>query len=148
MLLRPMAVTMLLMFSVVPGRSDTDTDQLKQFGMLGSWAIDCKQPPSRANPYMMFDRSGGGPTRVLKTDDPKLDGTFRVRAVKILDDHRIQMETDNAAKTISTVVVVQKSGNTIQTVHSEGNGRVYIQDGHFAEGSRAATPTFTRCSAQ
>jgi hypothetical protein len=145
---RPIAVTMLLMVGVVPGRSATDTDVLKQFGMLGRWAIDCKQPPGPTNPYLIFAASGSGATRALKTGDPKRDATFPVRAVKILDVSRIQMETDNNDKTITTVVVVQKSGNTIQTIRSEGNGRVFIQDGRFIENNQAATPTFTRCSAQ
>jgi hypothetical protein len=149
MMARSAAATMLLVLSAVPGWSDSDTDLLRQSGMLGSWAVDCKQPSSASNPYLVFAASDSGPTRTLKMGGGSLDGTFRVHAVKIFSDDLIEMETDSAVPP-STVIVVAKSANTFHSVYSEasGGGRVFIRNGHLVEGDRAAVPTFERCPAR
>src|SRR5262245_44871413 len=54
-----------------------NADALRQFGMLGHFAVDCGRPPSILNPHETFAvDASGAVSRSLQMGGVKGDGTF------------------------------------------------------------------------
>ena len=123
------------------GASDADT--LAAFSLLGESAVDCKAPPSRDNPHVVFGDSRVGLAEILKTGPAELDEAYPLRAAKILDRARISMEIEGSTEKLSKIIIV-KSGKVWHTESSEIDGRMLIKDGRLA--SRGTEiPRFERC---
>src|SRR5262245_11624773 len=43
-----------------PGRAETPAETAAAFGLLGTWAVDCRFPPSVGNGYMTWVAAPGG----------------------------------------------------------------------------------------
>jgi hypothetical protein len=43
-----------------PARAETPAETAAAFGLLGTWAVDCRLPPSLANGYMTYVAAPGG----------------------------------------------------------------------------------------
>jgi hypothetical protein len=43
-----------------PGRAETPAETAAAFGLLGTWAVDCRLPPSLANGYLTYVATPGG----------------------------------------------------------------------------------------
>jgi hypothetical protein len=127
-----------------PAHAASDADVLRDFGMLGTSAVDCGHPPTPANPYMVFADVGGSVHRVLRTGVQQLDGTFRVRAISRLDDTHAAMEIEDATGKFAKVVIVRQ-GNVWHTDRSdEPDGRPLIRDGRIVTRD-VPVPRFARC---
>ncbi len=72
-----MVRTLLAMTALVAGigaaRASVDGEALGKFGLLGHWAVDCSQPPSRTNPHTTFAPSQAGqPVYQMTMGDPAM----------------------------------------------------------------------------
>ena len=54
-----LALVSLCLFSG-PGRAETPAETAAAFGLLGTWAVDCRLPPSLANAYLSYVATPGG----------------------------------------------------------------------------------------
>jgi hypothetical protein len=43
-----------------PARAETPAETAAAFGLLGTWAVDCRLPPSLANAYLTYAATPGG----------------------------------------------------------------------------------------
>ncbi|KAB2920443.1 MAG: hypothetical protein F9K29_00975 [Hyphomicrobiaceae bacterium] len=121
-----------------------DSDALAKFGMEGTFAVDCAQPPGPRNPYLTYTVSPrGGVTRTLKMD-PSLDGSFSMRNLRLLANDRLQyQETGRQAE---FTVIIARIGGRIRSWESvRGDGQAMIRDGLFT-GSGQPTPAFEKCA--
>ncbi len=121
-----------------------DSDALAKFGMEGTLAVDCTQPPSPRNPYLTYTVSSrGGVSRTLKMD-PSLDGSFSMRNLRLLPRDRLQyQETGRRAE---FTVIVARIGSRFRSWESvRGDGQVLIRDGLFT-GSGQPTLAFEKCA--
>jgi hypothetical protein len=79
---------------------------VKEFGLFGTWALDCSQPPSPANAYVSFSLTTEGTVELRDSFGPDYDemvyrvvdarriGAFRLAMRQILTtDDRIMLET-------------------------------------------------------
>ena len=121
----------------------SDADVLRQFGMLGRIAVDCKAPHSQANPHLIYAVSPqGNVTRTLKMT-PDLDGTFPMRNVHMLGPNLLQH--DETGRQSELTITVAKIGGKIRSWHSiRADGTVLIADGKFPN-TGAPTIAFTSC---
>jgi len=49
-----------LLMSLGPARAETPAETAAAFGLLGTWAVDCRLPPSLANGYLTYAATPGG----------------------------------------------------------------------------------------
>ncbi len=122
----------------------SDVDVLRQFGLLGRIAVDCKAPPSSNNPHLIYAVSPQGKlTRTLKmTSD--LDGSFPMRNVRLLAPDRLQHdETGRQSDLTITVAKIDGKFRSWRSVRADGT--VLIADGKFPK-TGAPTIVFEKCA--
>jgi hypothetical protein len=126
--------------------ADPAGDELRKFGLIGTWAPDCDQPASRANPYMTFTApSSGSPARQLRTGDATLDGITQIEGAHTVNSERLEMSFTQGG--IKLRIVIEMAGRRTRTIESiDSDGRSYIRDGKITGNNRDA-PWFSRCSA-
>jgi hypothetical protein len=121
--------------------ASSNADALRQFGMLGHFAVDCRLPPSISNPHQTFAvDAGGAASRMLQMGVK--DGTFPIWNIAILDPDRLQYEEhSNDLDFKITVVKIGKRFRSWDSVTTDG--RVLIRDGRLGNGQD--TQSFESC---
>jgi len=121
----------------------SDADVLRQFGMLGRLAVDCKAPHSRSNPHLLFRASPKGKLTRTLTRARDRDGTFPMRNLRLLTADRLQYQEISRGFE-KTITVVRMDGK-FRFWHSvQSDGVVLIADGKLSN-TGAATFTFQKC---
>lgn len=138
--MRPASLTLLALLTLVgmaPAGAASDADTIRQFGMLGRQAVNCAEPASRSNPYLIFAVSPqGNVTRTLQME-PSLDGTFAMRNLRLLTPDRLQYE--ETGRQAEFIITVAKIDGKFRSWHSiRADGKVMIRDGAFPD---SGTPT-------
>jgi hypothetical protein len=146
--MRKLAIGTLLALVVAasPALANADGDLLNKAGMLGSWAVDCSKPPGKTNPYQLFaPSSSGGPTRTLQMDNPGLDGTLKIKDVRIISGDRVGLSWTGRSGDVLRMIIL-KVGNRHKGFESVNvrDGKVLVKDGHFVSSGKE-TPWFTKC---
>jgi hypothetical protein len=137
-------LVILTLLGIAPADAASDGDVLKQFGMLGRFAVDCAAPASRSNPYLIYSVSPQGrATRTLKMMEPTLDGTFPMRNARLLAPDRLQHQETTRQSELT--ITVAKIAGKIRSWHSiRADGTVFIADGKFPD-TGSPTLAFTSC---
>ena len=137
-----LALLSLLGLPISPATA-SDADVLRQFGMLGRIAVDCKVPHSQANPHLIYAVSPQGQlTRTLRMT-PELDGSFPMRNVHMLGPNLLQH--DETGRQSELTITVAKIGGKFRSWRSvRANGEVLIADGKFPA-SGNPTISFEKC---
>ena len=121
-----------------------DSNALAKFGLLGSWAVDCRAPPSASNPYQTFVPSTDGqPSRQLIVGNPDLDRLVPVHDVKELGSDRISLSFPQNNITV-TVVLVKDKGRVRPLESSTSDGQSVVADG-MVERTGQLTAWFQKC---
>jgi len=120
-----------------------DADVLRQFGMLGRLAVDCKAPHSRTNPHLLFHASPKGRvTRTLNRARDR-DGTFPMRNLRLLTGDRLQYQ--EISRGFDKTIIVARIDGKFRFWHSvQADGVVLIADGKLSN-TGASTFTFQKC---
>lgn len=140
---RTLAAGVLLSCPVVA--EDAGIEALRQFGLLGTWTIDCTKPVSSANPEQIYAVGEKGPTRTLRIADKDLDGTFEMRAIHLIGDNRLSYNDRRVGGETNFDVILEKKDGRVWSASSvQNDGAVMIQDSIFARSTRH-TPTFEKC---
>jgi hypothetical protein len=116
---------------IVPGAAwaGADSDAVVQFGLVGSWALNCQAAPSPANPFMSFDPSTSGePIRQIITGRPQYDSHVPVSKVSAIGTARLQLTYPQGGVTIT--VVLEKDQQRIRPIDAmASDGTVSVKDG-------------------
>src|SRR5712691_11919718 len=83
------AVVMCCMYSQ-PAGADNNADAARNWGLIGTWAVECSEPPSRTNIYLKYlvrsgqlwhDREFGDSSDSNKVIDARIaaDGSIEIR---------------------------------------------------------------------
>jgi len=125
--------------------ADPTGDELKQFGLIGTWAYNCNEPAARSNPHVTFTAPpSGSPVRLLRTGDAALDGITQIDGAHAVDNKRLEMSWTLGG--IKFLTVIEIAGERLRAVESIGSdGSTYIRDGKFIDTNRD-TQWFSRCS--
>src|SRR5204862_7208895 len=101
---------LLALIGIAPTAAASDSDVLRQFGMLGHVAINCAAPASASNPHQYYAVSPQGKvTRTLKMQ-PDLDGTFAMRNVRLLRPDLLTYE-ETGRQSELTITLTKMAGN-------------------------------------
>jgi hypothetical protein len=137
---------------LTPAVAGPDNDIVRQFGLFGTWAVDCSKPPSNDNSYEEYTPSKAGyPTRrwYRKKDDRYIPAqSFEMRNVRIVRPSRLAyLDVRKSDGDLTNIVVVkvdnrQRSDEAVDPK----DGKVYIKDGTIV---RTGKPTelFQKCTA-
>jgi hypothetical protein len=119
---------------------------LQQFGLLGTWAIDCARPASPANEYSIYAVSAsGGATLTYARGEPYRDIVYTIRTAAPVADDRMALQVLRLPEKFSVDLVLRKKGDTVQVWSSHGpDGRMLVIDGVIA-GNGSESPRFKRC---
>jgi len=118
-------------------------DVAADWGLLGSWAVDCQGRPSNENPYYRYVMYGD--SLLLRRDTWTRDEN-KVIAASITDGGDIELVTEY--KAFSVVMTSRYAKDNADQFHSvsnrDQNGVYTIQDGKLTRTGSSA-PVMTRC---
>ena len=143
------SLLLVLVLAAVPAPllAASDGATVGKFGLLGTWAIDCSNGSSGANPYENFSETATGevtftlilgpnmPVSHHTISDAALVGGDRLKAkfTRLPDGH------------VTFVTLVNDHGKLHSAESTETSGNFLIRDGRFA-GSNSPVPIFEYCS--
>ena len=116
---------------VAPGlaRAETDSDTLAQFGLIGSWALDCHAPASLANPFeTLVPSKTGEAARRLSTGNPALDRVEPIHDVILITADRLRLSYPQNSITV-TVVFLKENGRIRVLESTTSNGLTVVSGG-------------------
>lgn len=119
---------------------------LKQFGLLGTWAIDCAQPASPTNEYSIYAVSPSGEaTLAYARGEPYRDIVYQIRTAAPVGESRLALHVLGLPGRISVDLVLRKEGDAIRVWSSHTpDGRMLVIDGVIT-GNGKQSPRFQRC---
>ena len=120
---------------------------LQQFGLLGTWAIDCARPASPDNEYSIYRVSASGEaTLAYARGEPYRDIAYAIRTAQLVTEQRLSLQVLRLPEKIPVDLVLRKDGDAVQVWSSHTpNGRMLVIDGVIT-GNGAPSPRFERCS--
>lgn len=119
---------------------------LKQFGVLGTWAIDCAQPASLQNEYSIYAASpSGGATLSYARGEPYRDIVYEIRTAVPVAESRLALHVFGLPGGFSVDLVLLKESDTVRVWSSHTpDGRMLVLDG-IITGNGKQSPRFKRC---
>jgi hypothetical protein len=120
---------------------------LKQFGLLGTWAIECALPASPQNEYSIYAVSpSGGATLSYARGAPYRDIVYEIRTATPVAESRLALHVVGSPGRIVVDLVLLKENDTIRvwSSHTPG-GRMLVIDGVIT-GNGKPSPRFKRCA--
>lgn len=118
---------------------------MEDFGLLGSWALDCSKPEARDNVYTVFRRETGGVRRTYHIAPNTVSGDALIKTARRLSEHQIEYDLVTANNERLTVTLM-KAGNRIQVWASRNaDGKKLVTDGVRADNG-SMTSIQTLCS--
>jgi hypothetical protein len=124
MIKRPAILLALVLLPLMSAASlaGNDSDELLQFGLVGSWSLDCQKSPSPTNPFVSFTPSTAGqPTRQVITGKPQLDSLVPLSNAQMLDATHLRVSYPQGGVTITvTLLKEQRRIRPYEAVASDG----------------------------
>ncbi|HEY7998622.1 MAG TPA: hypothetical protein VIE87_07365 [Pseudolabrys sp.] len=147
--MRIAAVIVLAAAVVAPVRAAPADELFQQFGLFGTWAPDCGQAASPANPHVSITTPSVG----LVREDHDLGSGFAVNRYSMLSaerlsDERLSVEAvfqpGNAAEDHEQLIFLVR-GRTRRTIFNQPAGReARVKDGIALPGG-SKTPVLNKC---
>ena len=118
----------------------------QQFGLLGTWTIDCAQAPSHDNEYSIYAVSTTGEAPlVYARGEPYRDIVYAIKTVRIMTESRLALQVLRMPEKLPVDLVLRKEGDGIRVWSSHTpDGRLRVIDGVIT-GNEKASPQFKRC---
>lgn len=142
------ALLAVLLTTVAPCLADESPvpGTLKQFGLLGTWAIDCARPASPQNEYSIYAASPSGEaTLSYARGEPYRDIVYEIRTAAPIAESRLALHVLGLPGRISVDLVLLKENDTIRVWSSHTQaGRMLVLDGVIT-GNGRPSPRFKRC---
>jgi hypothetical protein len=130
----------------VPERSALDV--FRDFGLFGTWAVVCGQPPSVTNPHVTvaLDHDAVVENHALGGSD--MSNHYRILSARPISDTRVAVQVilnpgGEFEERQNLIMIVR--GDTRRTVFNQAEGgEVHVKDG-VALGFGVKTPLLRRC---
>jgi hypothetical protein len=127
-------------------RAQTAADIMERWGLLGTWAVDCKRPPAINNTYLSYVKSGGGKVLHERNFGNRRDSR-EVLSATVSPEGRIEVTADfgrgGGMRRWSLARVPDGRIRTMASSRVDGTGAT-IRDGRFVSGGRSS-PWMRRC---
>ena len=142
------ALLAVLLTTVAPCLADESPvpGTLKQFGLLGTWAIECALPASSENEYSIYAVSpSGGATLSYARGGPYRDIVYEIQTATLAASGRLALRVLGLPGRYTVDLVLLKEGDTVRVWSSHTpDGRMLVIDGVIT-GNGRPSPRFTRC---
>ena len=122
---------------------------LKDFGLFGAWAANCKAPASSANPHVSIIETEPG--TVVEQDDvgPEYESnSYRVIAAEALSKTRVSVDVvfkPGTDRQVQQRLIFRVEHDTRRTLFNRiDGGQVLVKDGIIV-GAGVRTPLLHRC---
>jgi hypothetical protein len=124
------------------------TRALREFDLLGRWAVECARPASPLNEHSLFSLTSVGLAWVLNDFGPDYDGMV----YRIVDAKRVAPDKLSLRQVLATDdsvildMVILKDSERIRIWSSQtADGNVLVRDGMIASGNDQRTRWAGRC---
>lgn len=120
---------------------------LRQFGLFGTWAMDCAHPARADNEYSIYAISASGEaTLSYSRGGPYRDIVYVIRTAERLAPDRIALQVLHTPERIPVDLVLRKEVGLLQVWSSHTlDGRMLVTGGVIT-GNGKASPRFQRCA--
>jgi hypothetical protein len=139
-----------ILFVLLSGVANAQSVQsaLREFGLLGTWAAECKQGPSPGNTHATYAvTSAGGAELRNAFGEGYDDSIYNISEAKSLGPDRLSLrETMQSDKNIVLDIVLLRENGKIRiwsSVHTDGTA--LVQDGMIAAPVNRETRWVARC---
>lgn len=117
-------IQLVLLTSVA--NSQSSVNAVKEFGLFGTWALDCSQPPGPGNAYALFALTAGGTVELRDSFGPDYDEmVYRIEDARRVGNFRLEMRQ----------VLTTDDRVVLDTVMLKITGRIRNWSSRFADGS-------------
>jgi hypothetical protein len=141
------AVQLLLLTGFANAQSAANV--VAEFGLFGTWAIDCRQPPSPANAYANFSLTSQGAIELRDDFGPDFDDMiYRIVDAKRIGQFRLslrQLLTTDDQIVLDTVML--RAAGRIRNWSSRlaDGSSILVEDGIIPLAREQETGWMTRC---
>lgn len=122
-------------------------NELREFDLLGTWAIDCAKPAGHEgrNTHTIYAAAPSGAVTIAYDNGPSPAQTVNtILSASRQGEDRISYLQENQRTKAQIEIVLVKSGNTIKVWSSRRTtGEVLVRDGKFMVGGES--PRQARC---
>jgi hypothetical protein len=118
------------------------------FGLIGTWAPDCSQPPSTDDEHDIYSLESDGTVGLRYDDGPDIEpNRYNWTQAVLVDPDTLQIDGVFYGDNTAQHTVLQKNGAGQMRVFGnvDGSGKILVQNGTFANGS-GGPPWVTKCS--
>jgi hypothetical protein len=145
-------ITILLRFTAIVAvlalpdgaRAADVAETVRQWGLLGTWALDCGRPPARANTYETFVRRGGNVFLDRNGGDYKDSSRISSAAISPKGLLELRIEFTSLSQTRVNVLAKGTDGRKRIITNHDTKGSYTVKDGKFLSND-AQAPWLTRC---
>jgi hypothetical protein len=119
----------------------------QQFGLQGTWSLDCSRGPTPDNPYVTWEVTPAGTVaHAITFNGESASQADTVSDAAIIDDNLISFTLDTASG-VGFIVTVERAGGKMRTVRSVStSGIVYYDNGRNLTSGRDSV-FYERCNA-
>ncbi len=119
---------------------------LQQFGLLGTWAIDCAHAASADDEYSIYAVSAAGKATLSYTrGEPYRDIVYAIRTAERVAPDRLALQVLHMPDRTPVDLVLLKEGGALRVWSSHtADGRMLVIDGVIT-GNGKDSPRFKRC---
>jgi len=145
-MLKRFTAFVIFVLMLTPAAAGADSNTVRKFGLLGTWAVDCTKPPSNDNPYEEYTPSESGyPIRTFYYVVGSRH-SFEMRNARIGPPDRLAYLDVRKSDGDRTNVVIQKVGERQRSYEAidPNDGKVYIKDGKLVATGKP-TMVFEKC---
>jgi len=118
------------------------------FGLIGTWAPDCNQPPSETDEHDVYSLASDGTVSLVYDDGPGVQpNRYSWSQAVLIDQNTLQMDGIFYGDNLAQHTVLQKNDSGQMRVYGnvDGSGKILVQNGAFANGP-GGPPWVNRCS--
>jgi hypothetical protein len=142
------AIVFVQLLSATFASAQSPTNAVKEFGLFGTWAGDCRANPSPANQYASFSVTSRGTIHLRNDFGPDYgDMVYRIVDARRIGQFQISLRqllmTDDQ---VALDTVMMKAKDRIRIWSSRGaDGSEYVQDGLVPAANNHETGWMERC---
>jgi hypothetical protein len=137
-----------LLLLAAPSHTETAADAVEQFGLIGTWAVDCNQSPSPRNEHALFSVTSIGTAQLRNDFGRDYDEmVYRIVAASLQGPDKLALRqvltTDDA---IVLDVVLVKSDEKVRIWSSRSReGNSFVRQGAIPSSNGQETRWSARC---
>jgi hypothetical protein len=159
-MIRIVVTLLILVFGLAPAlaqspqsikRVGTVAETLQQWGLIGTWSVDCSRPPSANHIHIRYVVWMGGKVMTERDyADPKRNDSNEVTGATINSDGSLTLVVDfkSLGGQIRTFALMRDRPDRLRAVWNHGPDGVYtVKDGRFT-GNGNDTPWQFKCDAK